>query len=157
MKKERNLLILLTILILTYSALLIFSPEFRANLLSFGFLFLSAFLMIKSYFFRSDSSLFLAVLLFQSSVIFSKEITYISTFFQISSYFSLAVSISFFVDWLFFNKKILFWTFLLNFFISFPIFLFATHCINLILMILFLCLAMIISILLFIGRKYGKI
>ena len=157
MKKERNLLIILFILILTFALVMIFSPESRANWLSFGLFFLSVYLFFKAYFFRSDSSLFLAVLLIQSSVIFSKEITNISSLFQISSYFSLANAFAFFVDWIFFGKKILLWTFLLNFFVNFPIFLFATNCINLFLMILFLCISTLLSVLIYVGRKNGKI
>ena len=157
MKKERNLLIILLVLILTFASLMIFSPESRANWLSFGLLFLSVYLFIKAYFFRSDSSLFFAVLLVLSSVIFSKEITNNASLFQISSYFSLANTIAFFVDWIFFGKKILFWTFLLNFFVSFPIFLFATNCINLFLMTLFLCISALVSVLIYVGKKNGKI
>ena len=157
MKKERNLLIIILILMSCYGIFNIFVPQVRENWFSFGLLFLSVFMLIKTCIFRSDSSLFLTVLLLLSSIIFSKEIINISNFSQISSYFSMANCVALLIDYVFFYKKIILWTFLLNFFLSFPIFLFITHCINLLLMILFLCGAVVLAVTLTLVKKYGKI
>ena len=157
MKKERNLLILLIILLIAYFVMLFFVPTFRDEWLSFALYFLSFYMFIKAYFFRSDSSLFFALVFLQSSVLMIEFIKINYSMFQLSSIFNLIISISFFIDYLVFKSKFLFYSFLTNFFISLPIFLYAFNCINLFFLISLLC-----GVLLFFGAtilkwKYEKI
>ena len=157
MKKERNLLILLIILLIAYFVMLFFVPWFRNEWLSFALYFLSFYMFIKAYFFRSDSSLFFALIFLQCSFLLTEYVRTNYSLFQISSIFNLIITFSFFVDYLVFKSKFLFYSFLTNFFISLPTFLYAFNCINLVLMILLLC-----GVLLFFGAtilkwKYEKI
>ena len=157
MKKERNLLIILTVLFAIYVVLFGFLDGFRKNWFSFFLYFVSVYMLIKAYFFRSDSSLFFSVLFMLSSVALTNNNLQTYSMFQISSVLNIIVSISFFVDFLFFQSKFTFYSFLTNFLLSLPVFLYAFSCINLILMILFLCGAIAILFFVLLLNRYEKI
>ena len=156
MKKERNLLSCFLIIFVAYFVMLFFNEFLSQNWFSFGLLFLAVFMTVKSYLFRSDSSLFLAVFLMYCFIIFSGLFEEFS-FFEVATFLSLASSLSLFLTFTIFGNKFCFWTSLTSFLLTFPIFLYITHCINLLLMILFLCGAIILAILLICLKRYGKI
>ena len=157
MKKERNLLITLIILFAIYVGLFSFVAGFRQNWFAFFLYFVSVYMLIKAYFFRSDSSLFFSVLALLSSLVFTSNSLQTYSLFQLSSILNMLVAMSFFVDFLFFQSKFTFYSFLTNFLLSFPVFLFAFSCINLILMILFLCGALAILFFVLLLSRYEKI
>ena len=157
MKKERNLLILMIVLLIAYFVMLFFVPWFRDEWLSFGLYFLSSYMFIKAYFFRSDSSLFFALVFLQSSVLMIEFVRINYSLFQLSSIFNMIVSISFCVDHLMFKSKFLFYSFLTNFFTSLPIFLYAFNCISLVFLILLLCGVLLLFVATILKWKYEKI
>ncbi len=146
MKKERNLLITNIIFAMIYAILTLILPWFRDNWFSMVLYFVSMFMFIKSYFFRSDSSLFFAVLFFQISFLFMNKTNKFFTLFQLGSVINTMVALAFLVDFLVFNSKFTFYSFLTNFSVSLPILFYSFNCINLILMILFVCGALLLSI-----------
>ena len=157
MKKELFLMIYFLILTVTYFCMLFFFESIRQNWFSYALLFLSLYMFLKAYFFRSDSSLFGAVLAFLAMILFHNDFSLWQNNFQFGTTFSIAISFAFFVDFLFFQSKFTFYSFLPNFLLSFPIFLYAFNCINLVLMISLLCGAVLVVILLILANKYGKI
>lgn len=155
MKKERNLLIIFFSLAIFYLISLVFFEVLRKDWLSLNLLLIAAYLFVKTYFFRSDSSLFLAFLSLFASIILNTNIVWNFSTFQAGSLVSVAVCASFLLDWIIFHNSFCFWTFYTNFFTNLPIFLYAFNCINLTLMVLFLCgaVGLILSTLLI--KKYG--
>lgn len=146
MKKERNLLVTLAILFVAYIVMLFFLPGFKDNWFAFVLYFMSIYMFIKAYFFRSDSSLFFAVLFFQITFLFLDGTANDFNMFQLSSIINIMVAISFFLDFVVFHSKFTLYSFLTNFSLSLPVLLYSFNCINLILMILFLCGALLLSI-----------
>ena len=128
MKKERNLLIIFVIFLIAYLFMLFFVQKFMDNWFSFFLLFMSAFMLIKSYFFRSDSSLFFSVLFWQISIIFFNELYKSLSTFQIGSLITTMVALAFFVDFLVFKSKFTFYSFLTNFSTSLPVLLYSFNC-----------------------------
>lgn len=157
MKKERNLLIVLLLLAVLYFVCLAVFSAFRIEWLCFALAFLSVYLFIKTYFFRSDSSLFLALFLLFLSVLLEKNIVSIFSATQIIALIVFVVSIAFFVDYCVFGNVFCFLAFFVNFLISIPNLLYAFHCINLFFLILFLCGENVLFIIILLLRKYGKI
>lgn len=156
MKKERDLLFCLVFLVVAYFVLLFLGGQTK-NWFSVALFFLSVYMSIKSYFFKSDSSLFFAVLLLQLSIVYCANLNYILPFLCFVSIFGFCVTFAFFVNFLVFGKKTVFWLFLLNFLLNLPIFLYSIYCINLLLMLLFLCGVLMLAMALVSAKKYGKI
>ena len=156
MKKERNLLFCLVFLIVAYFVLLFLDGQAK-NWFSIALFFLSVYMAIKSYFFKSDSSLFFAVLLLQLSIVYYANLNSILPFLCFASIFGFCVAVAFLVNFLVFGKKTVFWLSLLNFLVNLPFFLYSIYCINLLLMLLFLCGVLMLAILLVSTKKYGKI
>lgn len=157
MKKERNLLIVLLLLALAYFVCFLAFSGFKTDWLSFLIAFLSIYLFIKAYFFRSDSSLFLAVFLFFLSVILEKNVSSIFSVAQSVSLIIFFASIAFLIDYCVFDNVFCFLSFFVIFLISIPNLLYAFHCINLFFLILFLCGVNALFIIMLLLRKYGKI
>lgn len=146
MKKERNLLVTIIILLVAYIVMLFFLPGFRDDWFSFVLYFMSIYMFLKAYFFRSDSSLFFAVLFFQSTFLFLGGAKDGLSIFQLGSIINAMIASAFFICFLFFHSKFTLYSFLTNFSLSLPVLLYSFNCINLILMILFLCGALLLSI-----------
>lgn len=157
MKKERNLLILITVLLIAYFVMLFFVPWFGDEWLASALYFLSVYMFIKAYYFRSDSSLFFALVFLQSSVLMLESVKSNFSLFQLSTIFNLLITIAFFVDYLVFRSKFLFYSFLTNFFTSLPIFLYAFNCISLVFLILLLCGVLLLFLATILKWKYEKI
>ena len=157
MKKERNLLILMIVLLIAYFVMLFFVPWFKNEWFSFALYFLSFYMFIKSLFFRSDSSLFFALIFLQSSILMIETIKNSFNMFQLSTIFNLFITIAFFVDYLVFKSKFLFYSFLTNFFTSLPILLYAFNCISLVFLILLLCGVLLLFLATILKWKYEKI
>ena len=139
-------MILLMVFLIAYFCMLFFVPYFKNNWFAFSILFMSVFLLVKAYFFRSDSSLFYSILLWQVSIIFFNNLNKSLTIFQIGSLINTMVAFAFFIDYLVFLSKFTLYSFLTNFSISLPVLLYSFNCINLVLMILFVCGALLLSI-----------
>ncbi len=157
MKKERNLLIVFGILAFFYAWILIFVSEIRQNWLSLALFFMSVYMALKTYFFRSDSSLFLTVFLICLAFLLSVEVVSSFSTFQIGALIAISVSISFLIDYIIFRNVFCFWTFFVNFMTNLPILLYTFNCINLLLMILFLSGEILLLAAAFVMKKYGKI
>ena len=157
MKKERNLLVILLLLFIVYIVCFFVADYFKANWLFFALAFLSVYMLAKTYFFRSDSSLFMATLLFFLSFILTKEISSFFSTTQVLSIILAFVSIAFFVDFCVFGNIFCFLSFFVIFLISIPNLLYAFHCINLFFLILFLCGENVLFFVILMLRKYGKI
>ena len=150
-------MIIMIVLLIAYLVMLFFVPWFRDEWTSFALYFLSSYMFIKAYFFRSDSSLFFAFVFLQSSVLMIEFIKINFSMFQLSSIVNLIITMSFFIDYLVFKSKFLFYSFLTNFFISLPIFLYAFNCINLVYLILLLCGVLLLFLVTILKWKYEKI
>ena len=157
MKKERNLMIVLLLLAILYFGCFAVFSAFRTDWLCFALAFLSVYLFVKTYFFRSDSSLFLATFLLFLSMFLQKNISSVFSVTQIIALIILFVSISFLVDYCVFSNVFCFLAFFVNFLISIPNLLYAFHCINLFFLILSLCGENVLFIIILLLRKYGKI
>lgn len=155
MKKERNLLIIFFSLVLIYALIMLLVVDIRQNWLSLSLFFISVYLFIKSYFFRSDSSLFLALLSLFCSVILNVNFVASFSTFQLGSLVSIALCAAFLLDWIIFHNSFCFWTFYVNIFTNLPVFLYAFDCINLLLMILSLCGAVVLVLSTLLIKKYG--
>ena len=152
MKKERNLLITLIIFAVAYVFLIVFLQWFRDNWFAMVLYFISIYLFIKSYFFRSDSSLFFASLFFQVSFLFMNKTNESLSLFHLGSVINTMVSLAFFVAFLVFHSKFTLYSFLTNFSSSLPVLFYSFNCINLILMILFVCGALLLSVAIIFSR-----
>lgn len=157
MKKERNLLILLFGLFVIYALDLIFFDFVKQNWFIFAIGFISIYLMIKSYFFRSDSSLFLVFFSVMLIIILILNNVYGFSNMQLGSIISVAYSVAFLFVYLIFYNMFCFWTFFVNFMLNLPTLLFSFNCINLVLMILFLSGELVLFGIVLLLKKYGKI
>ena len=157
MKKERNLMIFLLCLLIIYSVFFACFSSFRDAWLIAALLFLSGYLFAKTYFFRSDSSLFLAVFLFLLSILMDKSVNISFSAIQIFSLILCFAGISFFVDYCVFGNIFCFLAFFVNFLVSVPILLYAFYCINLFFLVLSLCGEIVLFFIILLLRKYGKI
>ena len=157
MKKERNLLIVFFCLLFLYAIILIFFAVTRENWLSLALLLISIYLFVKTYFFRSDSSLFIAVLCVFLSITFNAMVIKSLSLNELSAFISMAVTYDFLLDYAIFGNKFCFWAFIANILTNLPIFLYTFHCINVILMILLLSGDLILLGAILLRKKYGKI
>lgn len=156
MKKERNLFICFAILCILYALLLTFLNDnfVKINWFYIGTFILSLFLFVKSYVFRSDSSLFLATSLLGFSFLGTVATKYSYNFITIMSFCVFILAFSNFSNYVFFNKIFNFYCFLFFILLFLPLILFSFNCINLILMISSLCGVIILFAILQFGRKY---
>ena len=157
MKKERNLLIVLLLLAVAYFVCFLVFSVFKTDWLSFLIAFLSIYLFIKAYFFRSDSSLFLAVFLLFLSVMLERNISSVFSVMQIVVLIVFLMSIAFFIDYCVFGNAFCLLAFFVIFLVTIPNLLYAFHCINLFFLILFLCGENALLVIMLLLRKYGKI
>lgn len=157
MKKERNLLILLCFLIVTEILFLSFLPVVRKNWFALSFLTISIYLFFKSYFFRSDSSLFLAVFCLQLSALLSTDIAFSISLNQLFSLVAMSISLSFLICYFVFHNIFCLISFLTNFLLTLPILLFFFNCINLIILISSFIGEIVLLLATLVLRKYGKI
>lgn len=156
-KKERNLSICFFALATIYVASVCFLPTAKMCWFEFGLFVLGIYMCIKAYVFRSDSATFMAFLLVFCSLVFCKLFGSNFDLSQTFSLIGLGVSLAFFVSYLFFEKSTLLFLFFVNILLNLPFFLYAFHCINLLLMISLLCGALATSFLVLSMKKNGKI
>ena len=152
------MIVLAALLVLFSIAVLMLSFN---NLLKFwfelGLLTLSLYLFVKSYIFRSDSSLYLgSVCFFISLLIFASKIVNMSTL-TIFAFAVFCFALSHLLLFLIFNKIINFFTFIFLFLLFLPLILYSFYCINFALMLLLLCGDMIVFFVLYIRDKYERI
>lgn len=157
MKKERNLVILLCFLILVEIILLIFLPITRENWLSMSLIIVSIYLFFKTYFFRSDSSLFLALFCLHLSVLLNTNFAFSISLNQLFSLIAMSISSSFLLCYLIFHNIFCFSSFLVNFLTTLPMLLYFFNCINLIILILSLSGEIVLLFAILTLKKYGKI
>lgn len=155
-KKELFLLIFLSALLTMYAGILLFlsiNKIFNYWFIT-GLFLISVYLFAKSVVFRSDSSLYLATLCLCFCV-FSVVANYI--YFNallIIAFVFLSFALSHLVLYLVFNKISNFFIFIFNFLLFLPLILYAFYCINLLIMILFICGDIVTFGALYVSEKY---
>ena len=158
-KKELYLMIVLVALLSLFAiAMFLMSSN---NLLKFWFevsLFtLSLYLFVKSYIFRSDSSLYLGSICFLISLlIFTNKMVNMNIL-TIISFAVLCFGLTHLSLFLFFNKINNFFAFIFLFLLFLPLILHSFYCINLPLMLLLLCGDIVVFLVLHIRDKYERI
>ena len=159
LKREKHLLILLLALLIAYFVMLFFLDKtfVKQNWFYIALLFESIYLFAKSYFFKSDSSLYLGTLLFLLGIFgfILPNVYYSNTF--LLSYLIFSFSISHFFVFCFFKKYAHFYTFIFLFLLFLPMFLYSFNCINLLLMISSICGVVLLTILTGVFVIYGKV
>ncbi len=150
-------MIVFFVLAIYYVLFLIFVGSIRENWLSLALLFLAVYMSFKTYFFRSDSSLFMALFLLFLSFFLNVNIIYNFTTFQIVAILLTAISVIFLIDYIIFGNVFCFWTFFVNFVINLPFLLYSFNCINLLLMLLFLSGEILLFFTTLMVKKYGKV
>lgn len=155
-KKELFLLIFLLSLIVLYSlAMFLLASN---NILNYwfvvGLFLISIYVLSKSIVFRSDSSLYLSILCFMISIFGTLANIYYFNLFTLISFLLLSFSISHLLLFLFFHKISNFWTFVFFFLLFLPVILYSFYCINLLIMLLFICGDIVTFTALFIIGRY---
>lgn len=142
-------------LLATYIVALFFMMQVNLfnNWFYVGLSFIGIYLFIKTYFFRSDSSLFLGTIIFLLSVLGG-----VSNIFNFSAIFIIAhciliVGLGFLSIFTIFHNKSNFGAFIFFLLLYLPLILFSFYCINLVTMILLLCLDILIFLVLMLVRK----
>ena len=159
LKRERNLSICFITLLIAYFVVLFFLNDAtrKDNWFYIALLFESAYMFIKSYLFKSDSSLYFAVVIFALSLFGFFTKTYFDSTPFLISIFILSFCFAHFFVFATFKKYAHFYTSIFLFLLFLPIFLYSFNCINLILMVSSICGVFLLIFLAGIFVIYGKI
>ena len=158
LKRERNLIICLLTLLIAYFVMLFFLDKTyrEQNWFYIALLFESAYLFTKAYFFKSDSSLYLATLVFFFAIfgLFAPARQNVSV---LIAYLLISFAFAHFSVFCFFKKYAHLFAFILLFLLFLPMFLYSFNCINLILMVSSICGVFLFAIMAGIFVIYGKV
>lgn len=140
-RKELILLLsMLSLMVLCIATVIFANIQGFSNFWFYIFVFyFSVYMFVKSYVFRSDSSLYLATLSFCLSVAGGLIQIFQFSFILILSLIIFCFSLSHLSLFLFFNKSVNFVIFIFLFLLFLPLILYAFYCINWLILILLLC------------------
>ena len=129
LKREKNLLILLITLLIAYCCMLFFlNSTFRKeNWFYIALLFESAYMFTKAYYFKSDSSLYLAMFLLLVGLFGVFVLNRQFNITNLAIILTISFAFSHLLVFCFFKKSFHFYTFIFLFLLFLPIFLYSLH------------------------------